>query len=1221
MIFGPNGQKKFWQAAKISGWVEVIGMCQFNKSKRTVLQHLQALWRGKAHLGRTVVGCGGLIEKRRSFRRARLACCIVTAFVVIGVPVCGLAQVEPEQARKVLVLNSYHRGYDWSDRIMDTIQAEFGKTDLKVDLYWEYMDAVRRSLDDAYAYMKKSLEAKYRDFGFDLIISSDDPALHFLLGNRDFLFPGVPIVFCGVQQFEDSKPETYPAVTGVLEVYDWESTVKIALKFHPSATQIVVIHERDIASTVFREEVASVIPKLERPLDLVSFSVAKLTMAELLQKVRQLGDESIVLYDSAQRDSNGQRYTLQYSLRTIREHCAVPIYVTGFRRLGLGPVGGKLTSGDYQGLVAAKMAIRILEGETAESIPIQTESPNAYMFDYHQLQRFGIALSALPKESIIINQPQSFYYRYRRQIWAVAAIITGLGVTIMILLGSIIYRRRAEKKLQSAEAKYRSLVEQIPAVTYVAALDRASTTIYVSPQIETIIGLSPEQYKTDPDIWRKQLHPDDRQRVLDEVRRTHETEEPLCCEYRMLALDGRVVWLRDEAVLVRDSNRRPLFLQGIMFDITDRTAKESELRESEERFRAIFDNATDGILVADPKTRKFFTGNKKACQMLGYEPEGVKDLGVTDIHPPEHVSEVLEQFEKQVGGEITLAKDIPIKRRDGSVFYADVNSAPVKFAGKTYLMGIFRDVTDRKAAEDALRESQELFNAFMDQLPATAFIKDEKSRVRYANAYVVEHFGGDKWVDRTAAEYFPPEIAQQVLEHDRKVLSEGASDREEWLPDKGGETCCMHTYKFPIRRKGKPVLLGGISVDVTEHRRAQDALRESRRQQSAILDTIPDIAWLKDEQSRYIAANEPFGESCGVEPESLVGKTDFDLWPEDLAKKYRDDDKEVMRLRRRKRMVEPLEDSKGKRSWLETIKTPIYNEHDQVVGTSGIGRDITEVKQAQEQLEKAHRELELRVQERTVELENANIDLRNEVSERKKAQEKLIVYQRELRSLASELSLAEERLKRRIATDIHDHVGQKLAISKIKLESLAESVSSAEVAGSLDEIRGLIAEIIKSTRSLTFELSPPVLYELGLEAAVEWLVRQAREQHGLTAEFRDDRRPKPVDNDVRVLLFQAVRELLVNVAKHAHANKVKVSTRRVGDEIRVSVADDGVGFDTSRASSQGYTSGGFGLFSIHERLGHIGGYLKVESTPGRGTRISLVAPINHKTRGSKGESR
>ena len=1189
-------------------------MCQFNKSKRTVLQHLQALWRGKAHLGRTAVGCGGIIEKGCSFRKARLACYIITVFMVIGVPVCGLAQVEPEQARKVLVLNSYHRGYDWSDRIMDTIQAEFGETDLKVELYWEYMNAVRRSLDDAYAYMKKSLEAKYRDFGFDLIISSDDPALGFLLGNRDFLFPGVPIVFCGVQQFEDLKPETHPAVTGVLEVYDWESTVKIAIKFNPSATQIVVIHEREIDSSVFREEIASVIPKLERPLDMVSLSMAKLTMAELLQKVRQLGDESIVLYDSAQRDSNGHRYTLQYSLRTVREHCAVPIYVTGFRRLGLGPVGGKLTSGDYQGRVAAQMAIRILNGEDPNNIPIQTESPNVYMFDYHQLQRFGIALSALPKESVIINQPESFYYHYKRQIWAVVAVIAVLIAVVIMLSASVLRRRRAEEALRESEERYKALFDGSPEGILVVDIETKQFA-YANPAICRMLGYTKEELNL---MTVFDVHPkEDLDHVLSEFGGQVKGEKTLAASIPCLRKDGTVIYADIESAKVIVDGKECNV--GFFTDITERKKTQEELLFKSTLLEAQSEASIDGILVVDDKGKTILF-NRRFGQMW-HIPEEILDTRddekmlqyvLGQLKAPD---EFLEKVRYLYTRRSEKSRD-EIGFKDGRVFdrySSPLLDSPGRYYGRVWY---FRDVTNRKRAEDALRESQELFNAFMEQLPATAFIKDEKSRVRYANSYMIEHFGADKWIDQTALDYYPPEVAEGVLEHDRRVLAEGPSSREEWVPTKSGEIRCMNTCKFPIERHGKPPLIGGMAIDVTEHRRARDALLESRRQQSAILDTIPDIAWLKDEQSRYIAANEPFGEFCGVKPESLVGKTDFDLWPEDLAKKYRDDDKEVMRLRRRKRMVEPLENTEGKRTWVETIKTPIYDEHDQVVGTSGIGRDITEIKQAQEQLEKAHHELELRVQQRTAELENANIDLRNEVSERKKAQEKLIVYQSQLRSLASELSLAEERLRRRIATDIHDHVGQKLAISKIKLESLAESVSSAEIAGALDEIRGLIAEIIKSTRSLTFELSPPVLYELGLEAAVEWLVRQAREQHGLTAEFRDDRRPKPVDNDVRVLLFQAVRELLVNVAKHAHANKVKVSTRRVGDEIRVSVADDGVGFDTSRASSQGYTSGGFGLFSIHERLGHIGGYLKVESTPGRGTRVSLVAPINHKTKGS-----
>jgi signal transduction histidine kinase len=239
---------------------------------------------------------------------------------------------------------------------------------------------------------------------------------------------------------------------------------------------------------------------------------------------------------------------------------------------------------------------------------------------------------------------------------------------------------------------------------------------------------------------------------------------------------------------------------------------------------------------------------------------------------------------------------------------------------------------------------------------------------------------------------------------------------------------------------------------------------------------------------------------------------------------------------------------------------------------------------------------------RVAELERVQAD-------RKRAEEKLLVYQKQLRSLASELSLAEERLRRRIAIDVHDHVGQNLAISKIKLESLVESVTSPELAKTLEEVRDLIAQTIESTRLLTFELSPPVLYELGFEAAVEWLVRQTRKQYGLSAEFKDDGRTKPLDNNVRILLFQAVRELLVNVAKHAKARSVTVSTRRVNDEIRVSVKDDGVGFDVSDTGSYDYQTGGFGLFSIRARLGHIGGHLNVASEPGQGTRVTIAAPI------------
>jgi PAS domain S-box-containing protein len=232
------------------------------------------------------------------------------------------------------------------------------------------------------------------------------------------------------------------------------------------------------------------------------------------------------------------------------------------------------------------------------------------------------------------------------------------------------------------------------------------------------------------------------------------------------------------------------------------------------------------------------------------------------------------------------------------------------------------------------------------------------------------------------------------------------------------------------------------------------------------------------------------------------------------------------------------------------------------------------------------------------------------ITERKQAEERLHVHQQRLRSLTSELSLTEERERRRIATDLHDYIGQKLATSKIKLGLLQKSASSKIFAKELKEIRQLIEMSIKSARSLIFELSPPTLYDLGLESALEWLTEQTYKQHGISCSFWDDKRSKPLDEDVRVFLFQAVRELLVNIAKHGEASNAEVSIRKDGNNIRIDIADDGVGFDTAKIGLYGDENGGFGLFNIRERLDYFGGSFKIESKVGQGTSVSLVAPLN-----------
>jgi PAS domain S-box-containing protein len=236
------------------------------------------------------------------------------------------------------------------------------------------------------------------------------------------------------------------------------------------------------------------------------------------------------------------------------------------------------------------------------------------------------------------------------------------------------------------------------------------------------------------------------------------------------------------------------------------------------------------------------------------------------------------------------------------------------------------------------------------------------------------------------------------------------------------------------------------------------------------------------------------------------------------------------------------------------------------------------------------------------------IALFEDITERRESEEKIRTYQEQLQSLASELSLTEERERRRLATVLHDHIAQLLVVAKNKFEKIQESTLYRSVAKPMEEIRRLIEESIRYTRSLVFELSPPILYDLGFEPAMEWLAEHMQQQYGLAVAVEDDDLPKPLDNEARVLLFRAVRELLFNVLKHAQVSSARVCMRRAGDHLEVTVEDNGVGFAPDKPGSCGKIEG-FGLFSIQERLNYFGGRMEIESTPMEVTRVILSLPL------------
>jgi signal transduction histidine kinase len=212
-----------------------------------------------------------------------------------------------------------------------------------------------------------------------------------------------------------------------------------------------------------------------------------------------------------------------------------------------------------------------------------------------------------------------------------------------------------------------------------------------------------------------------------------------------------------------------------------------------------------------------------------------------------------------------------------------------------------------------------------------------------------------------------------------------------------------------------------------------------------------------------------------------------------------------------------------------------------------------------------------------------------------------------LRRLAREVCLAEERERRRIAEDLHDHLGQALALIKLRLRDLHGDAALGGHDRALAELVELSDQAIRYTRGLTFELSPPVLYELGLGAALEWFAERVEREHDLRVRV-EERGRVDLPDDLKVMLWKCVRELVHNVIMHAGASRVAIELAPEGDGVRLTVTDDGRGFAPDVRESRGEDH--FGLMSIEERLRDYGGGLTIDSRPGEGARVDLRARVS-----------
>lgn len=657
-----------------------------------------------------------------------------------------------DHGRKVLVLHSYHQGYLWTDMIQEGLSHTLLQQFPQVEIYVEYMNSKRHSAEIVAKSLRDLYATLYRNVDFDVIVASDNNALDFLLQYREELFPGVPVVFCGINNFFNYSLDPAANYTGVREDPDIAATIALALKLHPNIKKVALVTDATETALINLElarTVAGLYPNLE------FIELHQLPAAELSERLRILDNNTVVLALSFFRDPEGATFSATESMELIVAATRRPVYTVWDFYMAPGAVGGKLLSGRLQGENAAILVGRILQGEPAGSLPV-IESPTLYQFDYTGLTKFGISKSQLPADSLINGRPDAFYTRYGNYLWIGVVLFMAQTLIIGLLVWNVARRRkeltlreRMEHQILEQKAMLEALLQHTAMPLFV--LDPEHYVIAWNAACEELTGIKSVEVIGTRDHW-KAFYDHERPCLADAVL-DHLNDDILSSLYSSYGesnfVDGALQaerWLTGANKSQRYVifNATPVYNEAgqviaaieTLQDITERKQAEEVQQQVHARLTTVISSLDAVVYIADMETYEVLFINEHARKMLGDIVgktcwSSLQD-GLDGPCPFCTNDKLIDSRGRPTGTYVWEFQNTRNGRwyecRDTAIPWVD---------GRLVRMEIATDISERKENELLLRKLSQA----VEQSPAAVIITDLDAAIEYVNPKFTEITG------------------------------------------------------------------------------------------------------------------------------------------------------------------------------------------------------------------------------------------------------------------------------------------------------------------------------------------------------------------------------------------------------------------------------------------------------------------------------------------------